>query len=128
MNQFGCHACWPDTLDAADAARRKLSNRALLIDESHFIVAIRICPKCAQNFLSVFAEMIDWEGGEDPQHWTLLPITESEAQELIRQGNSLPEQALYTLGEDRRSLQHDHPKNEPPQTRWGAGIPRVPHD
>ena len=125
---FGCERCWPPSADAAWDFRRALTCEADLIDESHFDVTIRACRSCSQRFLSIFTEMIDWEGGDDPQYWTLLPITEVEAADLIRQGNSVTEQTLNCLGSGRRSLHHDHPKGKPPRTYWGTGILVGPHD
>ena len=37
------------------------------------------CRRCDQRFLSVFTETIDWQDGEDPQQWAVLPITNEEA-------------------------------------------------
>jgi len=125
IDQVGCKECWPGTLEATESARLKLSIKAYLINDSHFIVAIRVCPKCAQYFLSVFAESIDWEDGDDPQHSTLLPLTDVEAQDLM---TPFPEEALYSLGQGRRSFQRYHPKGESSQLLWGSGVPRVPHD
>ena len=125
---FGCENCWPSSPEGADAASRALTREADLIDESHFHVMIRACRSCSQRFLSIFTEMIDWVGGDDPQYWTLLPITEVEAADLIRQGNSVTEQTLNSLGSGRRSLRHEHPKGKPPRTYWGTGILVGPHD
>jgi len=125
---FGCENCWPSSPEGADAAWGALTREADLIDESHFHVMIRACRSCSQRFLSIFTEMIDWEADDDPQYWTLLPITEAEAADLIRQGNSLTEQTLNSLGSGRRSLHHDHPKGKPPRTCWGTGIWVGPHD
>jgi len=126
--EFGCGRCWPADASAAWVARAELSRVRVLIDESHFIVAILACPVCAQRYLSVFTEMIDWEGGEDPQDWTLLPITGGEAEGLIREAASLDEMSLNALGRERRSLRRDHPRDEPPRVFWGSGILIGPHD
>jgi hypothetical protein len=128
LEGFGCENCWPLSPEGADAASRALTREADLIDELHFHVMIRTCRSCSQCFLSIFTEMIDWIDGDDPQYWTLLPITEVEAADLIRQGNSLAEQTLNSLGSGRRSLHHDHPKGKPPRTYWGTGIWVGPHD
>jgi hypothetical protein len=126
--EFGCDICWPADTRAAWGARDGLSRLRELIDESHFIVAILACPRCEQRYVSVFTEMIDWEGGNDPQYWTLLPITESEAEDLIRQEASLDEVSLNALGRGRRSLRRDHPKDGPLRVSWGSGILVGPHD
>ncbi|HJW85378.1 MAG TPA: hypothetical protein VJ440_01955 [Candidatus Brocadiaceae bacterium] len=125
---FGCGRCWPPTADAAGEARERLAQVAGLIDESHFHVMIFACPVCTQRFVSVFTESIDWQDGDDPQYWTLLPITEAEADDLIRQQDSLTETRLNALGADRRSLQRDHPKATEACNYWGTGIFVGPHD
>src|SRR5690242_10499318 len=67
MQRFGCERCWPESAEAAYGALGTLTIDAELIDESHFRVTIRSCPDCGQQFVSVFAETVDWEAGEDPQ-------------------------------------------------------------
>lgn len=126
--EFGCDLCWPDDARAAWGARDGLSRQKELIDDSHFIVAILACPRCAQRYVSIFTEMIDWAAGNDPQYWTVLPITGDEAEGLIRQGASLDEASLDALGRGRRSLRRDHPRDGPPRMSWGSGILVGPHD
>ena len=126
--EFGCDICWPADAGAAWGARGGLTRLEELIDESHFSVAILICPRCGQRHVSIFTEMIDWEDGNDPQYWTLMPITEVEAEGLIRQGASLNEVSLDALGRGRRALRRDHPKAGPPRVFWGSGVLVGPHD
>jgi hypothetical protein len=128
METFGCERCWPPSADAARAAGQALTREADLIRESHFSVMLRACPSCGQRFVSVFTETIDWEDGDDPQYWTLLPVTDAEAADLVQRGDSLDEETLNGLGRGRRSLQHDHPKGKPARSYWGAGIFVGPHD
>ena len=98
-----------------------------LIDESHFHVMILACAHCAQRFVSIFAETIDWADGEDPQYWTLLPITGAEAADLTEQRNLLTESELYALP-GRRCLRRDYPKAAAPRTFWAEGVIIGPHD
>jgi hypothetical protein len=125
---FGCKRCWPPIADAAWEAREGFTQGLELIDDSHFHVMILVCPSCSQRFVSIFTESIDWEDGDDPQYWTLLPITETEADELISHQDSLTEAQLNALGAGRRSLQRDHPKAAEPTIYWGTGILVGPHD
>ena len=125
---FGCAHCWPESAEAAWEASRGFATRAELIDESHFHVTIRACGACGQAFVSVFTEMIDWTDGEDPQYWSLLPLTEAEATELIRRGAEVTERELNATGPGRRCLRRDYPKGEPPRIDWGAGLRVGPHD
>jgi hypothetical protein len=98
------------------------------IDESHFHVMVLRCAGCEQRFVSVFTETIDWEDGEDPQHWTLLPVTREEAARLARSGAAPTEAGLNALGPGRRSLCLSHPKGEPSRAYWSLGLHVGPHD
>jgi len=89
---------------------------------------ILACPHCAQRFVSVFTEMIDWRDGDDPQYWTLLPITEAEAADLVRDGDALTETTLNSLGSGRRCLRIDHPKGAPKKIFWATGMRVGLHD
>lgn len=126
--EFGCQLCWPADARAAWGARDRLTRLKELIDESHFIVATLVCPLCDQRYVSIFTELIDWEEGEDPQYWTLMPITEAEAEGLTQQETFLNEDSLNALGPGRRCLRRDHPKAGPPQVFWGRGVLVGPHD
>ena len=126
--EFGCQLCWPADALAAWEARNRLTRLKELIDESHFIVAILGCGHCDQRYVSIFTELIDWADGEDPQYWTLMPITETEAEGLIQQEMSLNEEILTALGPGRRCLRRDHPKAGSPQVFWGRGVLIGPHD
>src|ERR1041385_192441 len=100
---FGCEHCWPESAEAAWSARFRLSHEGELIDESHFHVLILGCTECHQRFVSIFTESIDWEDGEDPQFWTVLPLTTSEVDALTRPGSPVTEATLNSLGEGRRN-------------------------
>jgi hypothetical protein len=128
INVSGCEHCWPTAADAAWKARDGLTHTAELIDESHYHVMILACPRCGQRFLSAFTEMIDWSDGDDAQHWTVIPVTESEATELTRRGSELTEVEINSLGSDRRSLLRKYPTGEGPCEFWGKGITVGPHD
>jgi hypothetical protein len=126
--RFGCDRCWPAEADAAQQARFTLTRQVDLINESHFHVMTLACPSCGQRFVSVFTETIDWDDGEDPQYWTLMPITGAEATDLDREGGAVTEATLETLGPGRKCLQHDHPKGVSARSSWGTGILVGPHD
>ena len=117
--RFGCNDCWPADADAAWVARKTLNHLEELIDESHFHVTILTCPQCSQRFISVFTEMIDWTDGDDPQYWTVLPITRPVAENLVQQRTSLSETILNALGPGRRSLWRNHPKGKPVKSCGG---------
>lgn len=126
---FGCENCWPASPDAAWEARSSLVLEADLIDESHYHVMILACGSCTQRFVSVFTETIDWEDGEDPQYWTLLPITDTEVAGLVQRSASVTEGRLNALGAGRRCLRRDYPKDAAaPRASWGVGMWVGPHD
>jgi hypothetical protein len=112
---FGCQHCWPSDPDAAWKARRLLEKEVDLIDESHFHVMILVCRACAQRFISVFTEMIDWEKGDDAQSWSLFPITDEER---VRLSGAPSEAELEQLAPGRRCLEHDHPTAARARTSW----------
>jgi len=86
------------------------------------------CPQCAQQFVSVFTETVDWVDGEDPQYWTLLPVTVEESRILIEQGGQLAVATLNSLAPERRSLTRAHPKGDEARCSWGFGMWVGPHD
>ncbi len=108
--------------DRAWRARGALAQVAELIDESHFSVRILACQHCTQRFLSVFEEEIDWVDGDDPQYWTLLPLTADEATRLLDSGDALTRTELVALGPGRRCLHRHHPKGAAPRTCWQGGV------
>ncbi len=120
--EFGCEACWPESAEAAWEARRGLTSEAVLIEQSHYQVAIRACPRCHQQFVWVYTEMVDWVGGNDPFSCTLLPLTAQEAATLSARKESVINDELNCLGSDRRSLKRASVTGESTQTRWGRGL------
>lgn len=127
MEEFGCSRCWPASADAAWNAKSSSSIKTFLIDDSHYIVSIWFCPSCAQHFLNVTTEMIDWEAGEDPIYRTFMPITQAELAALME--SSPPTEALLNaVGSGRRCLKRDWPKDHPPIAYWSTGILVGPHD
>ena len=122
---LGCIACWPSSADAAYEALKNLQTEIELVDESHFTVKIRSCTKCEQLFVSVFTETIDWQDGDDPQCWSVMPLTPEEAQKLSAKGGAAGISALPTV---RQSLCHDAPKGSAARNYWCQGIAIRPHD
>jgi hypothetical protein len=109
-DQFGCAQCWPSSVEAAWAARATLRRTACLIQQSHWSVTLLTCAACAQGFLAIFTETIDWTDGDDPQYWTVMPVTPAEATALVQCTDALTESTVYALAPDRRVLQRDYPK------------------
>lgn len=103
----GCAACIPD--EPGSATSLGLAEVARLVDESHFAVKVRSCRVCGQEFLWIFTERIDYVAGNDPQCWSVLPISSAEAADLIRAADQLDLDALSRLGLRRRFLRDDTP-------------------
>lgn len=125
---FGCPKCWPDSAEAAWEAGLKIERRLDLVNDSHFHVMIMTCGSCRQPFLWVFTELIDWSAGDDSQGWTRIPLTAQEERRLIGLPEDEIEQAIYALGENRRSLRRIHPRGMTAGCGWGLGVVRLPHD
>lgn len=125
---FGCVACWPADADTAWSNLTAMKVEVDLLAESHFMVKLRGCRQCAQRFLTVFAETIDWDDGRDPQFWTVLPVTAAEAESLIAGEGSDAGANLGPRALQRRSLCHDAPKAGPARSYWSLGIVPRPHD
>src|SRR5512145_807791 len=123
--RFGCRHCWPSDAKDAWKARGLLEREVDLVDESHFHVMILACRACAQRFVSVFTETIDWKEGDDAQFWSLMPITDAERTCLSATPS---ETELNRLGFGRQCLKHDHPTGERADTRWGFWVGVGRHD
>jgi hypothetical protein len=126
---FGCGACFRQA-DAALAwqAMRGFTTVAELIDESHFRVTIRACPRCRQRCVWVFTESVDWADGDDPQCWSVLPVRDDEADAFAACGARVDLARIEALGRGRTHLRHDAPKGGASTTAWVAGFWIGPHD
>lgn len=123
MASFGCSACIPEV--AVKVSQLGLKPVARLIDEPHLGVSISACGACSQQFVSVFAERIDWVNGEDPQCSTLMPLTAEEAARMIAAVN-LAE--LSALGLQRPFLRDDWPAYGARSLEYGTGRLIGPYD
>lgn len=102
---------------------------AAIVEESHFSVRVVACAACGQRFASVFAERIDWRGGDDPQDWLLVPVSADEAQALIAAGESGVERALAALAPERHLVRSFPRDAGAPSAAWRTGPLFVPfHD
>src|ERR1044071_5936334 len=82
MSECGCKECWSPEASEAWRAVTSIPIQAYLIDESHYIVSIRMCPSCSQSYLQVTTETADWKDGRDPIYRTIIPIDDAERNEL----------------------------------------------
>ena len=127
MSEYGCKECWSSEAAEAWRAVTSIPIQTYLIDESHYIVSIRMCPSCSQHYLQVTTETVDWNGGEDPISRTIIPIYDAERNELTS-SKGLDTNVIEAVGVGRQSLKFDWPKNQEPSTYWGAGVRVGLHD
>jgi hypothetical protein len=121
-------SCLSDDPDVA--AKVKHKDHRFLIDTSHFSVGVYRCASCGQHFVSVFMELVDWEGGDDSMANVYVPLTAEEA-------NGLPEFstagdakiALRAMDLTRRKLWWVKPRGKTESRYWEEGeLYFKPHD
>jgi len=127
MSEYGCEECWSSEASEAWKAVTSIPIQANLIDESHYIVSIRVCPSCSQHYLQVTTETVDWKDGEDPIYRTIIPMDDGECAELTS-SKRLDANVIEGVGVGRQSLKFDWPKNQEPSTYWGTGVRVGVHD
>ena len=125
---FGCRQCFQADAETMARARPELICIAPLVDQSHFDISILVCPACRQRCVNIFTETIDWEGGDDPQLVSILPVTQAESVMLIASGKDLIA-SIESLGRERQHLQDAYLKGGSRRIRWVVGGLRIgPHD
>lgn len=123
---FGCAACYGGD---AEAVHEYYLSGGLAIDdrlagESHFGVTLRHCTRCQQQFLFVFTEFVDWDGGEDDQYTDVVPISAEEAAQARERAEDLA--FLGSLGDGRRRLSTAWPRTAKEKTvAWRTGAFRI---
>jgi hypothetical protein len=127
MSEYGCEERWSSEAAEAWRAVTSIPIQAHLIDESHYIVSIRLCPSCSQHYLQVTTETVDWKDGEDPISRTIIPIDDAERTELTS-SKRLDANVIEGVGVGRQSLKFDWPKNQEPSTYWSTGVRVGLHD
>ena len=127
MSEYSCEQCWSSEASEAWKAVTSIPIQAHLIDESHYIVSIRLCPSCSQHYLQVTTETVDWKDGEDPIYRTIIPIDDAERTALTS-SKLLDNNVIERIGVGRQSLKFDWPKNQEPSTYWDTGVRVGVHD
>ena len=118
---MSCRACLDGSAEDAWERLREWKVVASLVEESHFIVSWLACAGCGQQLLKVFCERIDWQGGEDPQAWVVIPISPEEGEQLRALDEAGLERAAVSFSSGRRCLSVYHPSDGPRQIRWTTG-------
>src|SRR4026209_1445815 len=127
MSEYGCEECRSSQASEAWRAFTSIPIQAYQIDESHYIVSIRVCPSCSQHYLQVTTETVDWKDGEGPIHRTIIPIDDAGYTELTS-SKRLDANFIEGVGVGRQSLSFSWPTNQEPSTYWGTGIRVGVHD
>jgi len=118
-HRFGCPNCFGDDPEAAH--EHGLDTVSRLIDDSHFIVSLRRCPDCRQDFVTIFTEFVDWADGDDPQYRDIMPLTPEEAVTLAAMGEQVDLDWLERIGRDRWRLCMNYPKGGKKRCLWAEG-------
>src|SRR5262245_36764531 len=120
---LGCRRCYGEDADAVwDYYEEGLEVERELVGDSHFIVQLRRCAECGQQFVWIFGEAVDWDGGEDAQRREIVPLRGGEAESV----DKLDYSAIAALGRERRYLETDWPTAGPPTAQWSTGELRLP--
>lgn len=130
--ESGCSKCYDkDPVRAWDLFKNTVTLESL-INESHFSIRIRQCRACDQKYLAVFTETIDWQDGQDPQLWSIVPVAPDEIAVLINAGSDDSDVSLVRSVEnavmERQSLCLDWPKGSDQKIFWRKGIIVGLHD
>jgi hypothetical protein len=121
---FGCRRCYGEDPQTVWAYYEEgLAVEQELVGDSHFLVQLRRCAECGQQFVWIFGEAIDWEGGEDAHRREIMPVSAAEAEAACK----LNYPSLAALGLDRRYLETDWPTDAAdPAVEWSTGELRLP--
>lgn len=75
----------PERIASPDADRFELLED--LVESSHWDRALLRCRECGQLYFFEFYETIDWEGGDDAQYTTYIPVQTREEVEALKQAS-----------------------------------------
>ena len=123
-DSFGCRRCYGEDPRVAWAYYEEgLAVERELMGDSHFLVQLRRCADCGQQFVWIFGEALDWEGGNDAQRREIVPVSGTEAEAAPRPDYP----SLAALGLDRRYLETDWPTDAADASvEWSTGELRLP--
>lgn len=77
----------PERIASPDAQRFELLED--FVESSHWDRTLLKCRECGQLYFFEFHETIDWEGGDDAQHTTYIPVQTQEEIEALKQASDL---------------------------------------
>jgi hypothetical protein len=122
-HSFGCRRCYGEDPQSVWAYYEEgLVVEQELVGDSHFLVQLRRCAECGQQFVWIFGEAVDCEGAEDAQHRSVVPLSVDEARSLSERGAPLDLPSVVALGRERRYLRTDWPTGAASQDiGWDTG-------
>ena len=122
-----CSACGAH--DPAAALRALQRTQDAIIGDSHFSINVLAYTNCYQSWIAIFAELIDWDGGDDSQAWTTVPVSPRELTALRDAGAAGAEQTLQATQLARPHVCAMHPRGGTLNVQWSHGtVPRFPHE
>ena len=78
MKPTNCHLWQMKTLTSKDLHGCFELVEEMSEEDSHYRRALLRCKSCGQLYLYEFYEWIEWEGGNDPQYQTWIPVASRE--------------------------------------------------
>ncbi len=112
-NPTQCHLWQAERLTSQDLYGCFESLEEFGEEDTHFRRALMRCKTCGQLYYYEFYEWIDWEGGNDPQYRTWIPV---ESREEIDELNKTDHISLLKFFP---RLQSDFPRDaKEPKVFW----------
>jgi hypothetical protein len=103
--------------ELAEPLKDRFSLVETYVDEAHWWRHLLECRECGQLYFFEFYERIDWEGGDDPQYTTFVPVDGQEEIERLKACSP------FELLQFSPRLQKDFPKDAKRPTFAWVGRP-----
>ncbi|RSM86545.1 hypothetical protein DMH04_12890 [Kibdelosporangium aridum] len=117
---LGCEHCYGEDAETVmEYCTKNLETTRRIVSDSHFGVSLRKCPECGQQFVAIFTEFVDWQGGDDAQYFDIVPVTPIEAKYIVNAQDLLRD--LSKLGNRRRRVSSDWPTGGRNRVSWKHG-------
>ncbi len=122
-------ACQASDPNAAYIFLKQAKVTRTLIDESHFMVTLRICEGCGSPYLVFFFELIDWSNGDDSQARVFLELDQELLLKVSENGVVVDEAWLRQMCPQGAQVIWSHPRDSEPYTNRISGpLAWFPHD
>ena len=83
-----CHL-WKNGNPTMDQLLRDLITIKVYEDDADFIRELKKCKSCEQLYFYEFYERADWDGGNDPQYRTWIPVQDVGKGDLLSKLSSI---------------------------------------